>query len=353
VETGATTGAHEGDEGLVRVFLSYRRSDAGGYAGRLADTLTGRLGPRSVFQDVTAIAPGQDFTLAIDRALDGSDAVLAVIGPDWLAADPASGAPRLRQPGDYVRLELARALERDVRVVPVLVGGAELPAADDLPGDLRGLVQRQGVVLHDPTWHEDVDGVVRSLRGEPAVPARPTRRWVGAIAVAGLVAAGGATWWWQARDIAGTEGTTGSEEGYDPCPSADGAGWHALTLGEDPAAQVDDAGDSLVFIVDDARWQGLESGTWLVTLDTEMENASAEDMAHGSWHYESLVVAQRQFEVTCFSADPAFVEPTRVGDAVVGFEVRCEPAGLVELEVSISESRETLAVTGDSEPGEC
>jgi hypothetical protein len=70
----------------MRVFLSYRRGDAGGYAGRLTDALFQRLGPKSVFQDVTAISPGQDYTVAIDRALDDSDAALVVIGPGWLTA---------------------------------------------------------------------------------------------------------------------------------------------------------------------------------------------------------------------------------------------------------------------------
>ncbi len=265
--------------------------------------------------------------------------------------DEGCCASRLSQPGDYVRMELARALVGDVRVVPVLVGGAELPRATDLPDDLRSLAQRQAVVLHDPTWHEDVDGVVRSLRGEPAVPVRRARRWVGAAMVAGVAAAGGAAWWWQTDDD--PDASTGSEDGYDACPAPTGEGWNPLTLGADPSAQVDDAEDSLVFVVNDARWRLVEPGRWLVTLDTEMENASPEDMGHGSWHYESLVVAQRQFEATCFSADPAFVKPERVGDAAIGFEVRCEPVGLIELEVSVNEAVDSLAVTGDSEPGEC
>jgi hypothetical protein len=90
----------------VQVFLSYRRSDVGGYAGRLADALLQRLGAKSVFQDVMAIAPGQDFTAELDRALDESDAVLAVIGPGWLTAVTPQGAPRLFEADDYVRLEL-------------------------------------------------------------------------------------------------------------------------------------------------------------------------------------------------------------------------------------------------------
>lgn len=182
----------------MRVFLSYRRSDVGGYAGRLSDTLRERLGAKSVFQDVTAIALGEAFTAAIDRALDESDAVVAVIGPGWITASTPEGGPRLLDRDDYVRLELARALQREVRVVPVLVGGASLPTADALPEDLRGLVERQGMVLRDESWHQDVESLVRSLRGEPAVPTRHSRRWLlgGALAVVVIGLGVGAWWLW-------------------------------------------------------------------------------------------------------------------------------------------------------------
>jgi hypothetical protein len=185
---------------LVQIFLSYRRGDVGGYAGRLADALRQRLGARSVFQDVTAIAPGQDYTAAIDRALDGSDAVLVMIGPGWHAAATPQGTPRLFDADDYVRLELSRALNRNVRVIPVLVGGASPPAAPDLPDDLQGLAHRQAVVLHDATWHQDVEGLLRSLRGQPAVPAGPRRRWLipagVAVVLIALVGLGTAAGWW-------------------------------------------------------------------------------------------------------------------------------------------------------------
>jgi hypothetical protein len=82
----------------VQISLSYRRGDVGGYAGRLSDALRQRLGAKSVFQDVTAIAPGQDYTAAIDRALDGCDAVLVVIGPGWQAAATPQGTPRCSKP---------------------------------------------------------------------------------------------------------------------------------------------------------------------------------------------------------------------------------------------------------------
>jgi len=91
----------------VQVYLSYRRNDVGGYAGRLADALRQRLGAKSIFQDVTAIPLGQAFTAVIDRALDESDVVLAVIGPGWLTASTPEGRPRLLEPDDFVRLEVA------------------------------------------------------------------------------------------------------------------------------------------------------------------------------------------------------------------------------------------------------
>ncbi|MGH9277977.1 MAG: TIR domain-containing protein, partial [Acidimicrobiales bacterium] len=160
----------------MRIFMSYRRADVGGHAGRLSDSLVQRLGPRNVFQDVTDIAAGRDFLTVIRGELDGCDAAIAVIGPGWLTAATPEGRPRLFEPDDYVRLELATVLQRDLPVVPVLVGGAALPAAEALPEDLRPLAQRQAIEVRDSTWHQDVDHLLRSLRGEPVAAAAPAGR---------------------------------------------------------------------------------------------------------------------------------------------------------------------------------
>jgi hypothetical protein len=136
----------------VRVFVSYRRSDVGGNAGRLCDALDNRLGRDMVFHDVSAVAAGRDFTVEIDAALASSDAVLAVIGPGWLSATTPDGRPRLVDPDDFVRRELVAALRTDTPVVPVLVGGASLPSADQLPDELAGLAQRQAVVIRDEAF---------------------------------------------------------------------------------------------------------------------------------------------------------------------------------------------------------
>jgi hypothetical protein len=331
----------------VRIFLSYRRSDVGGHAGRLADALLRRLGARSVFQDVTAIAPGQDFTAELDRALDDSDAVLAVIGPGWLTAATSQGAPRLFEADDYVRLELARALHRNVRVVPVLVGGAALPAAAELPDKLRGLVQRQAVVLHDETWHQDVDGLVRSLRGEPAVPGRRSRRWLVTGVVAVVLVAGAAAWWWGP----GSGGQAGSEQELAPCAPPNGQGWNRIVLNKDPTGEEKVEDGSLVFKVEDARWRA-QGGAWQVILATSMQNATSGSRYHRDWRYQSLVVGQRVFKATCFSSNPGLVDRGTVGDARIGFAVRCKPVGYIQLVVEDDKAR--ISVTDDTlEPGAC
>jgi hypothetical protein len=336
----------EGEEGrAVRIFLSYRRSDVGGHAGRLADALLQRLGAKSVFQDVIAIAPGQDFTVELDRALDDSDAVLAVIGPGWLTAATPQGAPRLSEADDYVRLELARALNRNVRVVPVLVGGAALPAATDLPDELRALVQRQAVVLHDETWHQDVDGLVQSLRGEPAVPASQNRRWVvvGAVAVA-LVVFGAAALWF--RPGSGN-GSGNGEPGA--CAPAEGQGWTRIALTDNPSGEGKLAEGPLVFTVKDARWRAHGEGKWQVILTTSMKNATRESIYHGYYRYEALIVAQRAFNVTCFTPSIEQADPELISDGRVGFEVTCKPVGYIELVVENGRIRVSKA----DEPGDC
>ena len=303
----------------MRVFLSYRRTDVGGYAGRLSDALSQRLGAQNVFQDVTDIEPGRDFTHAIDEALDASDAVLAVIGPGWLGAADADGELRLRQPNDYVRRELARALERGATVVPVLVAGAALPAAHDLPDDLQALAQRQAVSLRDQTWHDDVGALVRSLRGERAAEPGRDRRWlVAAAAVAAVLVAGGTAFALQ-RD-----GDGGDSETVPVCPSPTGAGWHPLDVDTEAVARAPSDDGQLEFRVRSASWKPTGDGTWDVVLASEMLNDSPTDHSNGDYRYDYLAVALRENPVTCFRTTADVVEPGKVADSMVGFEVTCD-----------------------------
>jgi TIR domain len=337
----------------VRIFLSYRRGDAGGYAGRLTDALQQRLGPKSVFQDVTAIGPGQDYTAAIDHALRDSDVVLAVIGGGWLRASTPEGARRLLEADDYVRLELSRALQSTVRVVPVLVGGAALPDAADLPSDLQALAQRQTVVLHDETWHQDVDGLLRSLRGEPAAPRRRSRR-VPVIAAAGVVvlAGLGAGAWWLWGSGSGT-GQDGSASTPPACQPASGGGWSTIALSANPMVTEKISDGSLVFTVKAARWHA-DGGKWQVRLATSMEARTSGPEYHADWRYHYLVVGKHPFPVTCFSpsnGQAQLVPRSTVGDAMIGFDVSCKPVGYIWL---VIENYTKINVTpGSLKAGPC
>jgi hypothetical protein len=145
------------------VFISYRRDDSGGYAGRLFDILSTHFGRDHTYMDLDTIKGGDNFAAVIDEKLGQSDALLAVIGEQWLTIAGADGVRRLDAPGDFVRMEIAKALERKVRVIPVLVGGATMPRAEDLPGELRPLAMHQAMDLRDAHFHADADLLINLL----------------------------------------------------------------------------------------------------------------------------------------------------------------------------------------------
>lgn len=151
---------------MAGTFISYRREDAAGYAGRLRESLERRLGA-SVFRDVDTLRPGQDFVQAIEARLASCPVMLVVIGREWIDARLASGGRRLDDPYDFVRLEVAAGLARpDVLVIPVLVEGASMPSAADLPENIRMLARRHAVSVRDETWDADVQrlvGVIQSV----------------------------------------------------------------------------------------------------------------------------------------------------------------------------------------------
>jgi hypothetical protein len=146
------------------IFISYRRDDSEGQAGRLYDDLSRRFGDSSVFMDVAAIEPGLDFRKVIDHNVASCGVLLAVIGPGWLDAKDETGQRRLDNPTDFVRLETASALKRDIPVVPVLVHGARMPKAEQLPADLGELAYRNGLELTHARWDSDVEVLVKALQ---------------------------------------------------------------------------------------------------------------------------------------------------------------------------------------------
>jgi hypothetical protein len=151
---------------VARIFICYRRDDASGYAGRLRDALSSQFGPAEIFRDIETIGPGDDFVQAMSRAIASCAVFLAIIGRHWLAAAAPDGTRRLDDPEDHVRGEIAEALKRGVRVIPVLVQGARMPPARELPEPLKGLAARHAIVLDDEGWESDVQRLAAAIRRE-------------------------------------------------------------------------------------------------------------------------------------------------------------------------------------------
>lgn len=145
-----------------RIFINYRRDDSRADAGRLYDRLNARF-PNRVFRDVSALEPGVEWDVAIDKALGACDACIVVIGESWLSIADSQGRRRLDNPDDTVRREIATALKQKRRVIPALVGGASMPAPEDLPEDLRPLTKRNALQFTEQDWEHDVDLLIQAL----------------------------------------------------------------------------------------------------------------------------------------------------------------------------------------------
>ena len=152
-----------------RVFVSYRRKDTRHAAGRLDDLLSQDF---DLFMDVEDIAPGTDFTQALLRAVDASQVMLALIGPDWATELDESGRPRINDPQDWVAHEIAVGLSRNIVVIPVLVDEARMPDREDLPPHLADLANRHAFRLHHESFADDADRLRRAIHrvvdGTPA-----------------------------------------------------------------------------------------------------------------------------------------------------------------------------------------
>ena len=145
------------------IFLSYRRDDSAGFAGRLYDRLASRYGPDRLFMDVDTIRPGHDFAEDIVSALSRSAVCVVLIGRHWESIALPDGRRRLDDPTDFVRLEVAAAIREGVTVIPVLVEGATMPSPASLPEELRALSRRQAVDLSNERWNYDVGRLVLAL----------------------------------------------------------------------------------------------------------------------------------------------------------------------------------------------
>lgn len=161
---------------MISIFISYRRGISSGWAGRFAEKLGAHFGPNNIFMDTETLQPGTDFVDAISDAVKSCDVVLAIIAPDWVGATTQSGQRRLDDPHDFVRIEIASALSRGIRVIPVLVGHATMPTTEDLPEDLQLLARRQAHEISDTRWDFDCQrliNVLQRISGAEGVTGRP------------------------------------------------------------------------------------------------------------------------------------------------------------------------------------
>jgi hypothetical protein len=158
------------------IAISYRREDSTGITGRVYDRLQTEFGKPNVFMDFDSIPYGIDFRQHIKKTLEKAKVVLVVIGPDWFGHGPRKGR-RIDDPIDFVRLEVAGALERGIPVIPVLVNNAKMPKAESLPVDITELAFRNGLVLDSGIdFHHHADRLVAGIRAvaEPDAPGRKT-----------------------------------------------------------------------------------------------------------------------------------------------------------------------------------
>ena len=145
---------------MAGVFISYRRTDGGGWAGRLNDHLALRFGSNLVWQDVDDLQTGTDYLPQILAGIKTADAVLIVIGPHWLK----DGRKRLTDRNDVLRMEITHALKKKAGVIPTLVGGAQMPKPKQLPPAVAGLVKRNGIALNDGDWARSMQLLFEKLQ---------------------------------------------------------------------------------------------------------------------------------------------------------------------------------------------
>jgi TIR domain len=174
---------------MTGIFINYRRDDAPGVAGRLYDHLIRSFPRRDLFMDVDAIKPGLDFVKQLDNQVSHCDVLLALIGPKWLSEENER-SKRLHSDRDYVRIEIAAALKRDIPVIPVLIDGAAMPDEDDLPENLKSLARRHALELRHTRFADDADVIAAALKDYLPGQKKKKLMWGGVVAACLLGAAG-------------------------------------------------------------------------------------------------------------------------------------------------------------------
>ncbi|MGB5452467.1 MAG: toll/interleukin-1 receptor domain-containing protein [Sedimenticolaceae bacterium] len=187
------------------VFLSYRRADTAGHAGRICDDLERHFGFPVVFRDIDSIKVGSDFVQALEAAVANATVAIVLIGETWLSEASADGSPRINSPEDHVHREVVMALSKPfLTVIPVLVEGASMPAEKELPEPLRDLARLQAIELSDSRWGYDIQRLAQVLETAGIhIGSRRLPRWFAPLAGVLLAAAIAAfAWCWQGSTAA-------------------------------------------------------------------------------------------------------------------------------------------------------
>ena len=146
-----------------QIFINYRRDDGAWAAGRLFDVLSRHFASKQIFIDVDNLDAGIDFIEAIEESVGSCDVLIAIIGERWLISSDEEGRRRLDNSEDFVRIEIATALKRGIRVIPVLVEGASMPRAGDLPDDLKSLVRRTALEVSHTRFRTDSERLIGAV----------------------------------------------------------------------------------------------------------------------------------------------------------------------------------------------
>jgi hypothetical protein len=206
------------DRHVNSFFISYRRQDSGGHAGRLSDRLGARFGNDHVFMDVQDIEPGQNYAASIEATLARCTHLLAVVGPRWLEILKARSAAG----EDLVRHEISLAMKGGVTVIPVLVGGARMPSRAELPAELATFERCQAVEIRDDRFDDDCNELMAFLGADSARTGRISRRAVIAAAVAVVAAAAVYFSWPRTPGVPEAERALGAPPASEAPPSLTG-----------------------------------------------------------------------------------------------------------------------------------
>lgn len=148
----------------ARIFISYRRADSADVTGRIYDRLAEYFGESTIFKDVDSIPPGIDFKEHLEKAVGKCKVFLVVIGDRWLETNDSLQPNRLQDPRDFVRIEIEAALNRNIRIIPLLVRGSSMPEEEKLPPSLGKLVYRNAIPIRpDPDFHRDMDRLIAAI----------------------------------------------------------------------------------------------------------------------------------------------------------------------------------------------